>query len=69
MSEIKFSGNFPKEVNQLMYDLGFREAHKKSIESIKEYISELDHQFDLGKKIMLFVSLHVLLLFYEMIGI
>ena len=50
MGDIKFSFRYPK-INQLMYDLGFLQPHEKSIELIKERISELNSQFDLGKKI------------------
>ena len=49
MGDIKFSFRYPK-INQLMYDLGFLQPHEKSIELIKERISELNSQFDLGKK-------------------
>ena len=49
MGDITFSFRYPK-INQLMYDFGFLETHEKSIELIKERISELNSQFDLGKK-------------------
>ena len=35
-------------MNQLMHDLGLSRANTRSVEKIKNKISELDSQFDLG---------------------
>ena len=59
VDKIKVIKPLPK-LNQLMHDLGLFHAHTKSDQVIKKKISDLDHQFDLGMILVIFIEINTI---------